>query len=137
MLFLYYKIWIDAIVYERARNGKKRNWVFVTTVGITFFQGMNLLILLIFVKQFVSPNFKAFINPDSLHLGPIGDLFSALFTLFLPFVLLNYFLILRNHRYGYLVKKYHNSKGKYFLFYILFSFGLLILLLTGVLDFKN
>jgi len=40
---IYYKIWVDAIVWEKATNGKRRNWKPYTFIPISLCQGLNVL----------------------------------------------------------------------------------------------
>lgn len=134
MYNLYYKIWIDAIVLKRAKSKKYKGWKAITFFLLTFLPGINLLVILIWSKPYLPESFSPFINLHFLHLGILDTFISGSITLFLPFAFLNYFLIIRNNRYGFLVKKHHNSRGKLLVGYMLFSYLLGVLLVTGVLD---
>lgn len=135
MLSLYYKIWMDLIVIKRAHNKRMKGWAGFTFFIMTFFQGINLFVVLILVKKFLPPNFPNYINVNFFHIDVLDSFCSGLFTFFLPFVILNYLLIFRNRRYGNLIKKYHNSGGKLFMGYMIVTAGIAILLVTGVFDY--
>jgi len=135
MLSLYYKTWMDIIVVKRAHNKKMKGWIGFTFFIMTFFQGINLFVVLILLKKFLPPNFPIYVNVKFFHNDELDSFCSGLFTFFLPFIILNYLLIFRNRRYGNLIKKYHNSVGKLFLSYMLVTAGLGILLVSGVFDY--
>jgi hypothetical protein len=85
---LYYKIWVDAIVYEKTKHGHLRNWKPYTLIPISVLQGVNLLTIFFWLSTF---NLKIDIFLDfDLFPGILIDGFlSGFVTLFLPFILLN------------------------------------------------
>jgi len=41
MLELYYKVWVDAIKYEKTKHSHLRDWKYVTLVYMSLLQGLN------------------------------------------------------------------------------------------------
>ncbi len=123
---LYYKIWVDAIVYEKTKHGHLRNWKPYTLIPISVLQGFNLLTVFFWLSTF---NLKIDIFFDfNIFPGKMIDGFlSGFLTLFLPFILLNYLLIFRGKKYDTLIEKYDYRKGKLYLIYFLTTIGLFIL----------
>jgi hypothetical protein len=123
---LYYKIWVDAIVYEKTKHGHLRNWKPYTLIPISVLQGVNLLTIFFWLSTF---NLKIDIFLDfDLFPGILIDGFlSGFVTLFLPFILLNWLLIFRGKKFESLIKKYEYKKGKLYLIYFLTSIVVFIL----------
>jgi hypothetical protein len=124
---LYYEIWVDAIVYEKTKHGHLRNWKPFTLIPISILQGINLLTVFFGLVTF---NIKIDIFFDfDLFPGTMLDSFiSGVFTLFIPFLIVNYFLIFRNNRYKSLVEKYdYKKKGRLYLTYFILTIGIFII----------
>ena len=123
---LYYKIWVDAIVYERTKHGHLRNWKPYTLIPISVLQGVNLLTVFFWLSTI---NVKIDIFVDlNIFPGKMIDVFlSGFLTLFLPFILLNYALIFRGKKYDTLIEKYGYRNGKLYLLYFLTTVGVFIL----------
>lgn len=49
---LYYKIWVDAIVYEITKHGHLRNWKPNTLIPISVLQGVNFLTIFFWLSTF-------------------------------------------------------------------------------------
>jgi hypothetical protein len=126
ILSLYYKIWVDAMVYEKTKHGHLRNWKTYTLIPISVLQGINLLTVFFLLSAF---NLKLDIFIDfNLFPGEMLDGFlSGFITLFLPFILLNYFLIFYNKQYKKLINEYKYRNGKLYLTYFLVSIGICII----------
>lgn len=116
ILSLYYKIWVDAIVYEKTKHGDMCNWKPYTLIPISVLQGINLLTVFFLLSTF---NIKLDIFIDfNLFPGEMLDGFlSGFLTLFLPFLVLNYFLVFRGKKYNDLIEKYDYRKGRLYLIY--------------------
>ncbi|XLS28530.1 hypothetical protein ACJD0Z_15145 [Flavobacteriaceae bacterium M23B6Z8] len=130
MLKLYYKIWTDAIKYEREKHGHLRNWKVYTIIPISIIQGLNLFTVSIILSSF-GINYNL---PFEINLFPGETLDSALsgiILFFVPFLGLNYLLIFKNDRYLKIIEKYNYRKGRlyvaYFLISLLFFFGPIII----------
>jgi len=127
MLSIYYKIWVDAIVFEQTKNGQRRNWKIYTLIPISLFQGINLLTLFFAVSAITKKHISIFLDINFFNFKPLNQLFSSSITLFFPFIILNYFLVLYNNKYEYLIEKYKYYNGKLYLGYFLFTGGILII----------
>ncbi len=126
IMSLYYKIWVDAIVYEKTKHGDMRNWKPYTLIPISVLQGINLLTVFFWLSTF---NIKLDIFIDfNLFPGEMLDGFlSGFLTLFLPFIVLNYLFVFRRKKYDDLIEKYDYRKGKLYLIYFLTTILIFIL----------
>lgn len=122
---LYYKIWVDAIVYEKTNNGQLRNWKSFTIIPISILQGINMLTVFIWLTA-IDIKVDIFLEFDLFRGKMIDGFLSGALTLFIPFLLLNYLLIFRGSKYIDLIEKYEYKKGKLYLLYFLFSIGIFI-----------
>jgi len=125
MKSLYYKIWVDAIVYEKTKHGHIRNWKPYTLIPISVLQGVNLLSIFFWLSTF-NIKIDIFIDFDLFPGTMIDGFLSGFITLFLPFILLNYILIFRGKKYNRLIEKFDYRKGKLYLIYFLMSIGIFI-----------
>jgi hypothetical protein len=114
---IYYKIWVDAIVWEKATNGKRRNWKVYTLIPISLCQGLNLLTICFWF------HIPIFININLFAIKPLNGFLSYSISLLIPFIILNYFIIIYKHRYENLIENYKYHNGKLYLWYFLFSIG--------------
>lgn len=130
MLKLYYKIWADAINYERIKNGGEGHWRLFTlaymsillsiniatlTSIVIFFTGYDLVNWLIEMLEVVF--FSEVIIDSLLYL--IGFLTLSL--------LVNYFFVFYKKKYEYILENYDFQNGKYLLIY----FGLTVVAYFG------
>lgn len=118
---MYYKVWVDAIVWEQATNGKRRNWKVYTLLPISLCQGVNLLTICFWC------HISIFINIQLFSVKPLNSFLSYSISLLLPFVILNYFIIIYNQRYKSLINKYKYHNGKLYIWYFLLSIGSFII----------
>jgi hypothetical protein len=121
MLNIYYKIWVDAIVWEKATNGKRRNWKVFTLLPISLCEGINLLTLCFWL------HIPIFIDIKLFSFKPLNGFLSFFISLLFPFLILNYFLIVYNNRYESLIERYKYHNGKLYLWYFLSSVGAFII----------
>ena len=117
---IYYKLWVDAIVWEKATNGERRNWKPYTLIPISLCQGLNLLTVCFWC------HIPVFINMNIVSIKPINGFLSYSISLLMPFIILNYFLIVYNEKYESLIMKYKYYNGKLYLWYFLCSIGAFI-----------
>jgi hypothetical protein len=127
MLSIYYKIWVDAIVFEQTKNGQRRNWKIYTLIPISMFQGINLLTIFFAVSALTNKNIPIFFDITIFNAKPLNSFLSFSITLFFPFIILNYFLIIYNHNYEGLIEKYKYHNGRLYLGYFLFTIAIFII----------
>ena len=108
---LYYRIWVDAIVAEKAKKLERKNWKPYTIIPISLLQGANLFTFFYWMKTIVNRNLSLFFGVDIFNARPINGFISVLLTLFVPFVILNYLLIFNNDRYEELIAKLKSPKA--------------------------
>jgi hypothetical protein len=123
---LYYKIWVDAIITERAKKLEGKNWKLYTIIPISLLQGTNLFTFFYWMKTIVNRNLPLFFGVDIFNARLINDFISIVLTLFIPFIILNYLLIFNNDRYEELIAKYKSKREKFYKKYTLVTLGLLI-----------
>ena len=56
---IYYKIWVDAIVSQKTKYGKIRDWRVYTLLPISVLQEINLFTLAFWVKVFTHKSLRA------------------------------------------------------------------------------
>jgi hypothetical protein len=127
MLALYYKIWVDAIVTEKAKKVEARNWKLYTLIPISLLQGINLFTFFYWMKTLVNRTLPLFFPVTIFNARLINDFISIVITLFIPFVLLNYLLIFNNERYEQLMIKYKPEDKNLYKKYSLVTLGLFII----------
>ena len=122
---LYYQIWTDAIVFEKNKYGDS-NWKILTLLPISVLQGVNMLTILFWLNTF-NVNINIFLKFDFFAGKMIDSFISVFISLFLPFILLNYFLIFRKGKYKKLIEKYKYRKGMLYLTYFATSVVIFIM----------
>ena len=118
---IYYKVWVDAIVWEKAKNGQRRNWKFWTLIPISLCQSINLLTICFWC------HIPIFIPIHFFPIKPLNGFSSFAISLLIPFIILNYLLIIYNDRYESLIEKYKYASGKLYLWYFILSMAAFIL----------
>lgn len=125
---IYYEIWVDAIVWEKATNGQRRNWKVFTLIPISLCQGLNLGTICFWF------HLPIFIDLHRIYNGPLSGFLSYSISLLIPFIILNYFIIIYKQRYESLIEKYKYHNGKFYLWYFLFSTGgFIIPIIAGII----
>jgi hypothetical protein len=127
MLSTYYKIWVDAIVLERAKKGEQGNWKAFTIIPISLLQGINLLTVIFLIRIITHKGIPVVLSLDIFRERAINTFLAGALTFFIPFVILNYLLVFYNERYQYLLKVYHDCKGKLYRNYFLWSVGIIVI----------
>jgi hypothetical protein len=122
---IYYQLWVDAIEFERSNNKGHRDWRVYTLIPISMIQGLTFLMVIIWLSV-AGLNINIFFNIGLLSSAVLNKFVSGFTTLFLPFFILNYFLIFRGKRYEKLGKDYEYKKGKWYKFYLIFFGGICI-----------
>ena len=127
MINWYYKIWAEAIVKEQSKADERPFWKLYTLVPISVLMGINLFTIFYWMKIIVNKHLLLFM-PVHIFLGnPLNDFVSVIITFFLPFLILNYLLVIYNERYKKIIKEYGDAKSKYYRNYALISIGILVI----------
>lgn len=136
MINIYYKIWVDAIEFERKNHGESRGLLFYTLVPMSFIQGLNLFGIYLLLSS-LEIKFNPFLEIDIFQGELLDKALSGIIALYMPFLILNYILIFSNKRYLQLIEKYGNKNsdnkkvglyyGMYFIFSVLILFIPIIL----------
>ena len=127
MLNLYYRIWADAILFEKSKRGKGVNWKTITLIAISSLQGLNLLVLL-FLLRWLSHGRMPILLPVSIfNMSALNNACAIILIFFAPFLILNYLLVYYNNQYLEIIKKYSYRNGKLYRSYFLWSLGVIII----------
>lgn len=135
MLSTYYKIWVDAIVQERAKKGDQGNWKAFTIIPMSLLQGINLLTLLFVVRIITHRGIPIVLSLNIFRERALNTFFAGIFTFFIPFLILNYLLVFYNERYQQLTKTYAASNGKLYRKYFFITVGVIVIPLALKLIF--
>lgn len=127
---LYYKIWADAL-YVGKKNSKDWKWMlqvhFAMLMSLKFRLFMAILQRNILGFKFYE--FKAKLFPNDI----MNITFEYLLLYYLPFFVINYYLIFYENKHEQIVNEYKNYNGKLFaLYYFLSLLPLVIFLLVGL-----
>lgn len=131
---IYYRVWVDAIdAAIKANKEGQNNWKSILLIIFSVSQGINLLTIFLFIKVFFDKKLEIFYNLD-LFPGKMFDVFiSAFITLFLPFIMINYYLVFYRNKYKLLMEKYHGYKTKGGLVFMLYFFASMLIFLLPVI----
>jgi len=128
MAGLYYRIWVDAIVSQKEKRAAEHtSWKLYTMVPISVLQGINLFTIFYWLRLIVNRGLLLMMPVDIFSARPLNGFVSVIITFFIPFLLLNYLLILNNDRYKKLIENYRSEGGKLYKKYALLSIGLAII----------
>lgn len=127
MLTLYYGVWADAIIFERKKYGHLRNWKFYTLIPISMIMGLNLFTLALTIGEVFDFWILGFCNINLFPIKTLNTALEGIITLFLPFVVLNYFVVFYKHRYQWITARYPYKKGRVYMIYVLSSLGVIII----------
>ena len=116
---IYYRIWADAIGFEKAKHGHLRNWKPYAILGITFCQGLNFATILLLIGTWIKSSF--FLTIDIFPGRMLDGAVSGILTLFVPFLIINYFLIFNKQKYKVIIKQYPFRNGKLYIVYFAVS----------------
>ncbi len=123
MMRLYYLLWVDAIINSSKYKANKHNDILNVFYLITVSNTLNLYTICLWLKLFniVNYNLNFDFFPDNL----IFNTAAFLIQFALPFILINFLLILRNKRYEKIIIKYPKNKGGNFAFFYIISSALI------------
>jgi len=125
MLDVYYKIWVDAIIREKAKKAEGRNWKLYTIIPISLLQGINLFTFFYWMKKLVNRNLPLVFGVDIFNARLINVFISIVVTLFIPFLIFNYLMIFSNDRYKLLIEQNKSQSTACYKKYVLISIALL------------
>lgn len=132
---IYYRIWVDAIkaAIKTDKNGDN-NWKTVSILTFSVAQGINILTIFFLIKLIFKMEFQIFIDFNVFPGNMLDGFLSSFVTLFLPFIIINYFLIFHKSKYKTLLNKYDGFKMKGGLAMVLyFTISMLIFLLPIII----
>jgi hypothetical protein len=92
-------MWSDMVLTARKNGNFTDKWKDFNYI-LPIFQGMNLLGFLFIFKIFFNINLPSLYVIDVFPGKMLDGAFVGITTFMLPFYLMNYFLIIRNNRYG-------------------------------------
>ena len=127
MLSIYYRIWVDAIVAEKAKKGDERSWKAFTIIPMSILQGINLLTFLFLVRIITHGQVPIVLSLNIFRERALNTFLAGALTFFIPFVIINYLLVFYNQRYKLLIKAYNNSEGKLYRNYFLITIGVIVI----------
>jgi hypothetical protein len=131
MLKLYYMFWSDVILTPRQNGNFTDKWK-EFKYYIPVFQGLNLAFIVICSKVLFDIDIW-FTNEIDIFPGKkLDSALLGIISFFLPFFILNYFLIFRNNRYEKIIVNYKCYNGKLLFWYIVLS--ILIFFVPIILD---
>jgi hypothetical protein len=123
---IYYKIWADAIVHERAKKDRQSSWKAFTIAPMSILLGTNLLTLLLLLRLLSHKTYLVIFPLHVFNQVGLNTCTSIILTYFIPFVIINYLLIFYNDRYKQLIIKYGSNGGKLYHKYALITIGVIV-----------
>jgi hypothetical protein len=117
---MYYMIWSDAILTAQSKKKNSQEWKILVYL-FAVFQMLNLAIVIILIKSFFDIRYPITFQIDIFPVRILNSLLPALLFYILPFVLINYFLIVYKDRYKQVIVNYKSYNGKLVLGYIILS----------------
>lgn len=136
ILDIYYKIMVGSIIKNKKLPANRDHWKTnsLTIVSITMGAQFWLLIMLFEIFKVNVFSFYNF-NLDIFSGERLDGMLKGTILFFLPFFIINYFLIFWRDRYKIIIKKYDsNDNEKYYMIYAGGTFLILfILMFTGLI----
>lgn len=135
---LFYKIWVDCILYLRSSPYNKNIWKFYSILSMSFAMSINIALVMSILQKNLLKKYFYGIQLTHFSNGKANDFFNFFIYFLLPPLLFNYFLIFWNKHYEKLIPKYKFHQGKLFASYFIISLFLpIFLLLIGYLITNN
>ncbi|MGV9002959.1 MAG: hypothetical protein ACOH1G_02820 [Flavobacterium sp.] len=117
---VYYLIWSDAILTAQHKNKFSEQWKILIYM-FAVFQGLNFASIIILIKYLFNIQSKINFTLNILPGTILDNTIPGLITFIVPFVLINYFLIVYKDRYKKIIPNYKSHKGKFAISYIIIS----------------
>lgn len=135
---IYYKVWIDAIkAAVKTNKDGQSSWKSMLLIIFSVSQGFNLLMIFFLIKILFNLNLDIFIHFDLFPGKMLDGFLSAFITLFLPFLLLNYFLVFYKEKYKTLMNEFNGFRMKEGLAFMLYFFASMFLFILPVIIGKT
>ncbi len=135
---IYYKIWIDAIkAAVKTNKDDQISWKSILLIIFSVSQGFNLLMIFFLIKILLNLNLEIFIHFDLFPGKMLDGFLSAFITLFLPFLLLNFFLVFYKDKYKTLMNEFNGFRMKEGLVFMLYFFASMLLFILPVIIGKS
>ena len=121
---IYFALWADAINYERLKNGGEGYWKWFTFIYMTALHGFNILTFYLIIKVVTGFNITKYTNnwffifEKESHNG----LCWSFFMMYIPCMLIIYFVIFYKRKYKDILKQYPFQNGKLLIIYCLGTF---------------
>lgn len=129
---LYYLIWVDAIRLYKSKILSHTDFGLYSMVAI----GLPMVIVLMLIMAILQHDILVFyfyeLNIHVTGSERIDLLFETFILFFLPVIAFNYYFIFYRKKYLFLLQKYEGRGHKFFLYYMLFSYGLIVLFGIGM-----
>jgi len=111
-------------------------WKYKTMMTMSFAMGIAFMVFMtIFEAHVIGFTFYK-LEFGNLFSTPITDLLNLLLLFFLPFILINYFLVFYNNKYEGLIKKYKYNEGRYIAVFFISCMALPLLCFLLLIIFK-
>jgi len=140
MMKLFYKIWVDVIVFEKVKPDNENSWKGFVMAYMAILVGLNIAtvytVLFMLGIDFMEPVMKWI--SLYIHIVPLKKLAWAFIMMFIPAFVINYFFVFYKKKYEKLIVQYENKeakKGELFRKYFLVSF-LLFLVIGFINNFR-
>jgi len=127
---IYYLIWADSIQSIRKFQPNNKNWKFKTFFFITSMNSFNLWTIMLWLK-YLNILTLYHVNIEFFPGHMLNNFVSFMINFASPFILINYFVIIRNNRYEKILERYKNLKIRYGFIYMVSS--IIISFLSAIL----
>lgn len=125
ILDLYYTIWVDCIT--RIRNFDSFWWQYKCMMIMSFAMGVAFMVFMTIFQKFIIGFSFYNLNMKNTFIQPINPLITSFILFFLPFLVMNYFLIFYNKKYEQLLIRYKYQNGRYAMTFFFSAMALPIL----------
>lgn len=117
-------------IYTAQNNGFMSNiWKFMSTVSFAYSSAMIIMFLFNIINNYIFRNSLDFIYLNLVNNKPYNFVFNIFIYIFLPIILLNYYIFFKDDKYKSIIKenkKFCNKK----IFGLYFAFALFCVVLT-------
>ena len=121
---IYFSVWADAINYERIKNGGEGHWKIFTYSYMTIFMVLNILSLLSAILFFTGFDMfsSLMLKIDKIFLNEkLSNLVWSILVLFIPSMLITYFLVFYKKKYEYILNNYSFKNGRFLFIYFMIT----------------
>ena len=126
---IYYALWADAINYERLKNGGGEHWKVFTFSHMSIILSLNIATLYSIILLITNRKITEFVHKLALQWTSseiVAKFIWATVVLFIPSMIITYFLVFYKGNYQYILDNYNFKNGRYLLIYYVLTFVLLI-----------